>query len=55
MNVKDPASMKMVNANLKKVHADLEAFAKANNLKLVKKKYTHPNNATPPPMRRISP
>ncbi len=45
MNVKDPASMKMVNANLKKVHADLEAFAKANNLKLVKKEFTHPTNA----------
>ena len=45
MNVKDPASMKMVNANLKKVHADLEAFAKANNLKLVKKEYTPPTNA----------
>lgn len=45
MNVKDPASMKMVNANLKKVHANLAAFAKANNLKLVKKEYTHPTNA----------
>jgi len=45
MNVKAPASMKMVNANLKKVHADLEAFAKANNLKLVKKEFTHPTNA----------
>jgi hypothetical protein len=45
MNVKDLASMKMVNANLKKVHADLEAFAKANNLKLVKKEFTRPANA----------
>lgn len=44
MNVKDPASMKRVNANLKKIHADLEAFAKTNNLKLIKKEFTHPMN-----------
>ena len=48
MNVNDPASMKMVNAKLKKVHADLETFAKANNLKLVTKEYTHPTNAKKP-------
>jgi hypothetical protein len=45
MNVKDPASVKMVNANLKKIHADLEAFAKANNLKLVKKEFIRPTSA----------
>jgi len=44
INVKDSASMKMVNANLKKVHADLVAFAKANNLKLIRKEFTHPPN-----------
>ncbi len=42
LNVKDPASIKRVNAELKKVHADLAAFAKAHNLKLIKKEYTHP-------------
>jgi len=40
LNVKDPASVQRVNAELKKIHADLKAFAKAHNLKLVKKKYT---------------
>jgi hypothetical protein len=44
LNVKDPASVKRVNAELKKVHADLEAFAKAHNLKLIKKEHTHPTN-----------
>jgi len=40
LNVKDPASVQWVNAELKKIHADLKAFAKARNLKLVTKKYT---------------
>ena len=41
LNVNDDAGMKKANATLKKIHADLEAFAKANNLKLVRKEYTH--------------
>jgi hypothetical protein len=40
LNVADPASVQRVNAELKKIHADLKAFAKAHNLKLLKKKYT---------------
>lgn len=42
MNMKDPASVKKVNAELKKVHTDLEALAKTHGLKLVKKSYAHP-------------
>jgi len=41
LNLKDPASVKRVNAELKKIHADLEAFAKAHNLKLIKKERLH--------------
>ena len=51
LNVNDPASVKKVNAELKKVHADLEAFAKAHNLKLVKKEYTRPTNVKTAPLR----
>jgi hypothetical protein len=40
MNVDDPASVKMVNAELKKVHRDLVAFANAHNLELIKKEKT---------------
>jgi hypothetical protein len=42
MNVKDPASVKKVNAELQKVQTDVEAFAKAHGLKMVKKAYEHP-------------
>jgi hypothetical protein len=40
MNVNDPASVKRVNAELKKVHRDLVAFANAHNLELIKKEKT---------------
>jgi len=46
LNVKDPASVKRVNADLKKVHADLEAFARAHELKLIKKETLHKPAAT---------
>jgi hypothetical protein len=41
LNVKDPASVKTVNAELKKIHAEVEAFAKAHRLKLIKKEILH--------------
>jgi hypothetical protein len=48
LNVKDPASVKRVNAELKKIQGDLLAFAKANNLKLIKKETLHMPGATRP-------
>ena len=41
MNAEDPASVQRVNAELKRVHADLVAFAKAHNLELIKKEYAN--------------
>jgi hypothetical protein len=46
LNVKDPGSVRRVNAELKKIRADLEAFAKAYNLKLIKKEKLHKPAAT---------
>src|SRR5690349_17394375 len=40
LNVADPASDQKVNAELKKIHADLKAFANTHNLKHLKTKYT---------------
>ncbi len=48
LNAEDPASVKTVNAELKKIHADLAAFAKSNNLKLIKQETLHKPDATRP-------
>jgi hypothetical protein len=41
LNLKDPASVKKVNAALRKANADRAAYAKAHAIKLNSKDYTH--------------
>jgi hypothetical protein len=41
LNLNDPASVKKVNAALRKTHADRAAYAKAHGIKLNRKEYKH--------------